>query len=42
MNCIHPRAPADKTLEVAAEVGLDLVDRREDFPADAVLGPAAW
>ena len=38
MNCIQPSAPAVETLQVAAVVGLDLVDRGQQLPADAVLG----
>ena len=37
MNCIQPSAPAVRDVEVAAVVGLDLVDRGEDLPAHAVL-----
>ena len=39
MNCIQPRAPARRDVQVAPVVGLDLVDRRQDLPADAVLDP---
>ena len=39
MNCIHPTAPARGHVQVAAVVGLDLVDRRQHLPAHAVLDP---
>ena len=39
MNCIQPCAPARRDVEVAAVVGLDLVDRRQDLPRHAVLDP---
>ena len=39
MNCIQPSAPGGGHVQVAAVVGLDLVDRRQDLPADAVLDP---
>ena len=37
MNCIQPERAGGGDVEVAAVVGLDLVDRREDLPAHAVL-----
>ena len=37
MNCIQPERAGGGDVEVAAVVGLDLVDRRQDLPADAVL-----
>ena len=37
MNCIQPERARGRDVEVAAVVGLDLVDRREDLPAHAVL-----
>ena len=37
MNCIQPERAGGGDVEVAAVVGLDLVDRGEDLPAHAVL-----
>ena len=37
MNCIQPSGAGGRDVQVAAVVGLDLVDRRQDLPADAVL-----
>ena len=37
MNCIQPERAGGGDVEVAAVVGLDLVDRGQDLPADAVL-----